>query len=99
MVLDVAAAGVGFDGIEVTAAFTLFALAASDCDAKLVIDGVLAVVVVVELSMVADCSSAALLLTELDVAFAVELFRLFILRKCECVLFGFSEIVFLFFGN
>lgn len=78
VVLDVAAAGVGFGGIDVAAAFTLFALVASDGDTKFVVD-VVVVVVVVELSIVANCSSAALLLTELDVAFAVELFKLVIL--------------------
>lgn len=80
VVLDVAATGVAFDDIDVAAAFTLFALVASDGDAKFVVDVLVVVGVVVELSIVANCSSAALLLTELDVAFAVELFKLVILR-------------------
>lgn len=89
--LDVAAAGVAFGGIEVVAALTLFALVASDGDTKFEFDVVVAVVgVVVELSIVVNCSSTALLLTELDVAFAVELFKLVIL--CVCVLYGFSGI-------
>lgn len=62
------------------AAFTLFALVASDGDTKFVLDVVVVVVVVVvELSIVVDCSPTALLLTELDVALAVELFKLVIL--------------------
>lgn len=97
-VLDVAAAGVAFDGIDVAAAFKLFAVVVvSDVDATFVAD-VVVVVVAVELSMIADCSSAALLLTELDVAFAVELFKLVILSVCFCVWceckFRFSEVVF-----
>lgn len=80
VVLDVAAAGVAFGGIEVVGAFTLFTLVASDGVTKFVFDVVVVVVaVVVELSIVVNCSSTALLLTELDVAFAVELFKLVIL--------------------
>lgn len=91
--LDVAAAGVAFAGIDVVGAVTLFTLVASDGDAKFVVD-VVVVVVVVELSIVANCSaSAALLLTELDVAFAVELFKLVIV--CS----GFTEIICFFVGE
>lgn len=85
--LDVAAAGVGFVGIDVDdAALAAFELIESDVDVKFVVDVVVVVVAVELLSIVVDGggSSVVLLLTELDVAFAVELFKLVILCVCAC---------------
>lgn len=85
--LDVAVAGVDFVGIDVDDAtlVLLFELIESDVDVKFVVDVVVVVVAVELLSIVVDGgSSVVLLLTELDVAFAVELFKLVILCVCSC---------------